>query len=145
MDDMKQSIEDVLILFEENGYSIERFSNIYALENALLKKKTQNISAIIIDLNLPSAGLKENLKEKTHDGKYTGWIWIWNVLFKSEYYKKNTPKLIIYSGYIADLKNKYMIKAAKKEKEFFENHIIKISKLEDDDGLEILNAVKKEC
>lgn len=67
--------------------------------------KDEKIDFLIIDLNVPPIGLTKEERDKTLGGLLSGWIWFKNYVLKD--YPEYGKKVIIYSAYVQQLKEKY--------------------------------------
>ncbi len=97
-----EDISEVTYIFEDvfpdMGLDYEKATSIYEI-NELLSNSTYD--CIILDLNLPTDGLSKELKEKSRDGKITGWIWLKHIGISR--FGVKLESVIIYSDYIHDL------------------------------------------
>jgi CheY-like chemotaxis protein len=67
---------------------------------AYLRK--EEIHCIIVDMNMPPEGLKDDEKKQTRCGIFSGWVWLQNYVFpENESMKKNT---IILTAYAEELR-----------------------------------------
>jgi len=77
-----------------------------AAANYNWKDNYHSLSAIILDLNMPTDGLEEDLIKSTVGGKLTGWVWYMNNVMKGNYKRSDfINKTLIYSGYLDFLNN----------------------------------------
>ncbi len=79
------------------------YSRVYDV-NEYFENNGINIDGIILDIIMPSTGLKEDEKALTNGGVLTGWVWLWkhcNPNGVDEHPFKNIP-VIIYTAYEAD-------------------------------------------
>ena len=79
------------------------YSRVYDV-NEYFENNGINIDGIILDIIMPSTGLKEDEKALTNGGVLTGWVWLWKHCNQSgldEHPFNNIP-IIVYTAYEMD-------------------------------------------
>ena len=100
------------------GYEVKGFHRIEQANECIkdvLSGKLTNIQicCIITDLHMADEWLDEH-KTETNGGMFSGWIWLKYYVFNK---LPNKPHIIIYSGYVEDLKEYYMCEEELRQKD----------------------------
>jgi DNA-binding NarL/FixJ family response regulator len=80
--------------------------------------ENNSYNCIIIDLNMSNEFIPDPLKEKTHGGSLTGWIWLYCVV--KEKYRCDDLKLVIYSDFAEEL-DEFIETVSSNQKSFYKN------------------------
>jgi len=91
---------------EKAGHEVDMAFNISRANGYLDEKAQEKVQydCLIVDLNMPTNGLKEEEIKNTHNGLFTGWIWLHDVVFKSnpDYHERT----IIFSAYLNEFRER---------------------------------------
>jgi DNA-binding NarL/FixJ family response regulator len=121
-------IEDNLVELENiaadlklkrGGYSVFKASGIDKAEELLVMWNEEPFDCLIVDLNMSNEYLEgDTLKRKTNGGSLTGWVWLYHVAKPIFDDVKKSPRIIIYSEFINELKE-YMESASEEEYKYY--------------------------
>ncbi len=89
-------------LLEYKGFKVYEAFNPSDANSYMSGEEEVEIHAIILDLNLPTDGLKPKEINGTKDGLFSGWIWFKKHVLPS--YPEMLERTIIYSAYLDVLK-----------------------------------------
>lgn len=139
-DDRIPLIEKIeAILTEENFDPI--ICDRIATANRQWESHHDTVSLMVVDLNMPHAGLKQEEKVLTQDGLRTGWIWLENYVFSGPYKKENfESRVIIFSDYLTELEE-YLSGRDTSMKRY--DKMTKISKRDRKSTEKIIETIKK--
>jgi hypothetical protein len=87
-------------LYEFNVYSCK---DLYEA-NDIWKKHGDELNAIVLDMMMPSSGIKKEHRKPAEGGLLSGWIWLWNTLNPNgqDPHPIANKCIVIYSGYLDD-------------------------------------------
>ena len=98
LDDRGSSSYYLMEWLKIHEYTVYTAFNLNDAQSIWDNRATNPIHCIILDLNVPTDGLKDEQKERSKGGLISGWVWLKeNVLFDEPQMKYYT---IIYSDYI---------------------------------------------
>jgi hypothetical protein len=123
LDDRLQVRTNLADRFEPLDFTVHPCKDIYEA-NDIWEKYGNKLDAIVLDMMMPSSGIKREHRKPTEGGLLSGWIWLWNSLNPDgqDPHPAANKCIIIYSGYLEDF-NDYIEsnKPNTMEKEFAES------------------------
>lgn len=96
---VSQYLTDVL---EEEDHEVIHARSILVAKD-LFKKHKVELDLIIVDLHMKTEGLTDDEKEKSFDGRLSGWFWLKRIVIDDKKFV-HEKKLIIYTDYSAYLR-----------------------------------------
>jgi len=89
---------------KKEGHTVFDEFNVNDAQSRWEKRNEVPIHCIILDLNLPTDGLRGEQREKSAGGLLSGWVWLHDVVLTEA--PEMRQRTIIYSDYISTLKER---------------------------------------